>query len=390
MTAVSFDLGELVDIVMGQAPPGPACNKDGIGTVFVKAGEFQERFPQVREWTTQPLKMAAPNDTLVCVVGATAGKVNYSAFECAIGRSVASVRPQQARLDPLFLYQFLQTKVEQLRDRSQGAAQGVITREMLQSLRLLVPPLAEQRRIAAILDKADALRTKRREALAQLDRLALSIFQDTMQRAQRERCVQVSKLEEVFWFQEGPGVRKWQFTDSGVKLLNVGNIEKNGVLDLAKTDRHISHVEASGKYRHFLCDAGDLVIASSGVSIQEDGFLATRGAFIESHHLPLCMNTSTIRFKARGESSLEFLRVWLSSLEFRSQITKLVTGSAQLNFGPSHLRELRISLPSKKLQDFITIALRSLQVHRMAYEQAREAADKLFLSLQGRAFAGEL
>ena len=47
-------------------------------------------------------------------------------------------------------------------------------------------------------------------------------------------------LSEVFWFQEGPGVRKWQFTDSGIKLLNVGNIEKDGTLNLSKTDRHLS------------------------------------------------------------------------------------------------------------------------------------------------------
>ena len=80
MSAATIELGEVVEIVMGQAPPGAACNKDGEGTVFVKAGEFQERSPAIREWTTQTLKMAAPDDSLVCVVGATAGKVNYSTF----------------------------------------------------------------------------------------------------------------------------------------------------------------------------------------------------------------------------------------------------------------------------------------------------------------------
>ena len=98
-------------------------------------------------------------------------------------------------------------------------------------------------------------------------------------------------LSEAFWFQEGPGVRKWQFTNSGIKLLNVGNIEKEGTLNLAKTDRHLSEEEVANKYSHFLVDAGDLVIASSGISFDDDGFLRTRGAFVEKHQLPLCLNT---------------------------------------------------------------------------------------------------
>lgn len=63
------------------------------------------------------------------------------------------------------------------------------------------------------------------------------------------------------------------------------------------------------------------------------------------------MNTSTIRFKLKIEgASLLFLQGWLQSREFRSQITRLVTGSAQKNFGPSHLKQLSITLPHSGLQ----------------------------------------
>ena len=158
--------------------------------------------------------------------------------------------------------------------------------------------------------------------------------------------VKEQKLEDVFWFQEGPGVRKWQFTDSGIKLLNVANILKSGQLNLAKTERHLSVDEVNTRYKHFLADEGDLVIASSGITVDTDGFLRTRGAFVFKHHLPLCMNTSTIRFKAvQGVSDLVYLKHWLDSYEFRIQITHEVTGIAQKNFGPSHLKRLNISLP---------------------------------------------
>ena len=109
-------------------------------------------------------------------------------------------------------------------------------------------------------------------------------------------ALKTAPLGDFFWFQEGPGVRNWQFRDSGVKLLNVANIEKSGGLNLDKTNRYLSVEEVETRYSHFLVDAGDLVIASSGISFDVDGMLRTRGAFVDESHLPLCLNTSTIRF----------------------------------------------------------------------------------------------
>lgn len=182
-------------------------------------------------------------------------------------------------------------------------------------------------------------------------------------------------LNEAYWFQEGPGVRKWQFTTSGVKLLNVGNICLNGALDLSKTDRCLSHDEVEKRYKHFLVDVGDLVIASSGISFDDDGLLRTRGVFIERSHLPLCLNTSTIRFKSKGGADLRFLRYWLDSHEFRSQITRLVTGSAQQNFGPSHLESIGISLPSLAEQQRIVSLLERADRLRRTRRYALELSD---------------
>ena len=192
---------------------------------------------------------------------------------------------------------------------------------------------------------------------------------------------QQTKLAAAFWFQEGPGVRKWQFTDNGVKLLNVANILKTGVIDLSKTDRHLSEEEVESRYSHFLADEGDLVIASSGISIDADGFLRTRGALLERRHLPLCMNTSTIRFKAlKAVSDLGFLKHWFQSLEFRSQITREVTGIAQKNFGPSHLKRLKISLPPVSEQKRIAGILDAADALRAKRRDALAQLDTLLQS----------
>ena len=146
-------LGELATIVMGQAPSSNDCNFEGRGTPFVKVGEFAASRPVIREWTTNPLKMARSTDVLVCVVGATCGKLNLGE-DCAIGRSVAAIRPEPLKLDQFYLHYFLMTLIDRLRAGSVGAAQTVISKEMIQSIPFPWRDLSEQRRIVAILDEA--------------------------------------------------------------------------------------------------------------------------------------------------------------------------------------------------------------------------------------------
>jgi type I restriction enzyme S subunit len=144
-------LGDLIEIEMGQAPPGSDCNKVGVGTTFVKAGEFGSARPAIREWTTKPLRFAKYGDVLMCVVGATCGKLNLG-IDCAIGRSVAALRPGPG-LDQKYLYYFLLSKVLDFRQGSVGSAQGVISKEDIASLALRTAPLAEQLRLVAKIEE---------------------------------------------------------------------------------------------------------------------------------------------------------------------------------------------------------------------------------------------
>ncbi|OYV25779.1 MAG: restriction endonuclease subunit S, partial [Halothiobacillus sp. 20-54-6] len=139
----AVELGKLVNVVMGQAPSSKDCNFEGRGTPFVKVGEFREVRPVIREWTTNPLKMAQSTDVLLCVVGATCGKINLGE-DCAIGRSVAAIRPDTECLNQFYLHYFMMTLVERLRAGSVGAAQTVISKEMIQSVKIPNVSLHEQ------------------------------------------------------------------------------------------------------------------------------------------------------------------------------------------------------------------------------------------------------
>ena len=150
------------------------------------------------------------------------------------------------------------------------------------------------------------------------------------------------KIPDLLWFQEGPGVRNTQYTQNGVKLLNVANLV-NGKVDLSTSNRYISEEEAYGKYNHFLVDDGDFIIASSGIQVE---YFDKKMGFIDSSQLPLCMNTSTIRFKVINKNILDirYFMYFLKSSCFKKQLSKQIAGSAQLNFGPSHLKKMTIPL----------------------------------------------
>ena len=172
------NLGDLSETVMGQAPPGKECNTEGRGTPFVKAGEFGEKHPVIREWTTKPLRFAQSTDVLICVVGATCGKLNLG-IDCAIGRSVAAIRPNLALVDQDFLYVCLQSWTLRLRTNSQGSAQGVITREMLARIPIPLPSLSLQKKFA---QRVTEFREMEASQTASRERLE-ALFQSMLHRA---------------------------------------------------------------------------------------------------------------------------------------------------------------------------------------------------------------
>jgi hypothetical protein len=71
-------------------------------------------------------------------------------------------------------------------------------------------------------------------------------------------------LRDVAFFQEGPGLRTYQWRDGGMKVINVTNIIGDGSVDTTNTDKYISIDEFETKYPHFAVEEGDIVVASSG------------------------------------------------------------------------------------------------------------------------------
>ena len=187
----------------------------------------------------------------------------------------------------------------------------------------------------------------------------------------------IVKLKDYVFFQEGPGLRNWQFCNQGIKIINVKNIV-NGKLILENSKNFCSKEEVDKKYRHFLLEEKDIVMASSGVTW---GKTAT----VENTNLPLMLNTSVIRFRTLDERCLRrhFLKIILDSTYFKRQIKRLITGGCQPNFGPSHLKKVNIILPPPAIQDNIISIIEKAE----RLKEWRNQSDKLTQDYLSSVFA---
>ncbi|ABB44222.1 Restriction modification system DNA specificity domain [Sulfurimonas denitrificans DSM 1251] len=231
----------------------------------------------------------------------------------------------------------------------------------LHNMSIVLPPLKEQEKIAQILTTWDEAITKQTELLEAKELLKKALMQKLLSGEVRFSGFsdewEEARLDKLVFFQEGPGVRNTQYRKSGVKLLNVGNLNNN-TLNLSSTETYISEEEAYGAYKHFLIDEGDLLISCSGINSES---FKKKIAFAKKEDLPLCMNTSTMRFKnLKNKLLLEYLYFFFQTLFFEKQVFGVLTGSAQFNFGPTHIKWFKIKLPTlpeqQKIAEVLSVA----------------------------------
>ena len=381
-------LGELATIVMGQAPSSNDCNFEGRGTPFVKVGEFAASRPVIREWTTNPLKMARSTDVLVCVVGATCGKLNLGE-DCAIGRSVAAIRPEPLKLDQFYLHYFLMTLIDRLRAGSVGAAQTVISKEMIQSIPFPWRDLSEQRRIVAILDEAfEGIATAKanaeknlqnaRELFGRISGAVLAQLTPISRIARLENLVAPDCSLSYGIVQPGD-----EFTD-GLPIvrpvdLNCSVVGLNG---LKRIDPALAK-----SYDRTTLKGNDILLCVRGTT----GTLALADSTLVGANVT--RGIVPIRFDSR-QLSQEFGYCLMRAEPAQSQIRAKTYGTALMQINIRDLRQLSLPIPPLQEQEAIVQRVGDVEVaaDRLTarYERKLAALNDLKKSLLHQAFTGAL
>jgi type I restriction enzyme S subunit len=278
----------------------------------------------------------------------------------------------------------MRTRTDRLRALSQGLAQGVITREMLAQLEIRLPPLAEQQRIAAILDKADALRRKRKRAIDLLNSLTQSIFVEMFVNT-KDGSWPLATVETVSAnMRTGPfgsQLLHSEFVDEGIAVLGIDNVVANEFL---WGQRRYITPQKYHDLRRYTVLPNDVLITIMGTC----GRCA-----IAPDNIPLAINTKHLCCITLNQQLClpEFLQaVFLQHPSVLRQLGIEAKGAVMPGLNMGIIRKLSFPLPPLKRQEAFQRLLRGLRQQRAVDADSALRGNALFSSLQHRAFSGQL
>ena len=266
--------------------------------------------------------------------------------------------------------------------KATGANYPAVSDRIVKDSRIPAPPLTEQRRIAAILDHADALRAKRRQVLAHLDSLTQSIFHDMFGSPETwpGRWPMSTIGEQAESVQYGTSSKagaagKWP-------ILRMGNLTDDGRLDLSDLKRIDLAAKDVPKYT---LHPGDMLFnrTNSVEKVGKSAVVDTDETFAFAGYL--------VRVRFNPTCRSEFVATYLTSphgVSVRRRLAKAAVNQA--NISASEMRRIPIADPPLEIQARFAERLEAIKGRRAAVEHALGTDDELFASLQSRAFRGEL
>lgn len=286
-------------------------------------------------------------------------------------------------LDKKFAYYLLQHITERVKAAGRGISMIHMTKGGMEDWDVSIPPLDEQKRIAAVLDQADELRRKRQRAIDRLHQLGQAIFHEMFGDPVAPSDRLASRLIDIAELINGDRSSNYpsgdDIKDEGILFLNTTNI-RDGELDFTKA-QFITEAKFRSLSRGKL-QRGDLVITLRGTLGQ--------CALFDCEYETGFINAQMMIIRARKDVLPRFLREYISFPSVQAKLKRANSGSAVPQLTATQMKDMQILLPTldnqKKFVQAVDTA-RSVQNEFVAHSNWLVG---LFASLQHRAFQGEL
>jgi len=309
-------------------------------------------------------------------------KVALPSFDGVCTTEILPILPEESELDRIYLWAFLLTPgfVEWASSNVSGANLPRLSPRLLATYRIPLPPLPEQKRIAAILSKADRLRRLRRYARdlsdGYLGSVFLEMFGDPVTNPMGWDTTTLGKIASIQRGRFSPRPRNDpRYYGGDYPFIQTGDIAKsNGYL------RHYTQtLNENGILVSRAFDVGTVVIAIVGATIGETAILGIR-TYCPDSVIGIQVNPNT----GTPEYIEYILRFWKPI--FRAMAPE----TARANINLETLRPLAIPLPPLPLQQKFAQIVRKHERLRAQQQEAERQAEHLFGSLLHRAFQAEL
>lgn len=280
-----------------------------------------------------------------------------------------------------YLYYWLKFNRKRLEALGNGATFKEISKSVISKVEIPLPPLHEQRRIAAILDKAEVLREKRRQTINKLDSLLQAVFLEMFgDPATNPKGWRRGVLGDVIYSaKDGPHVSP-KYSASGIPFLSTRHIKPGRIIweDL----RYISSEEAQAHWKKCKPEMGDILYTKGGTTGMAKAIDFDLDIAVWVHIAVLKTN--------REIADPLWLEQMLNTSYCYAQSQEFTHGIANHDLGLTRMIKIRLYIPPIELQQrYSDFALRLKKLEEKQ-NQSLQRLDSLFQSIQQRAFGSKL
>jgi type I restriction enzyme, S subunit len=373
-------LGDLVDFLSGCPFKSTLFNTDGVGIPLARIRDVVPgRSGTYYSGKYERIYVLADGDYLIGMDGEF-NLARWRGGPALLNQRVCKVDQVSDELDLGYLARFLPSALKAIEAVTPFATVKHLSVKSLREIEIPLPPLEKQRRIAAILDQADGLRAKRREALAHVGDLTQSIFVDFF--GKQDVGWPIVRLSNVADSVTGYAFPSRDFIGRGIRLCRGANVLP-GRLDWS--DLRCWPAGRAAEVSNFDLAIGDVILALDRPWIGE-GFKLT---MVEASDLPALL----VQRVARIRSSQQLLdQTYLYSLLQQPAFERHCrpTETTIPHISPLEVRSFEFALPPIELQQRFASQMAAVGALKQRFRQTMSDMDDLFASLQSQAFVGEL
>ena len=362
-------LGDICKITMGQSPDSSTYNTANIGLPFYQGNaDFGELYPKTRIWCLQPQKIAEPENILLSV-RAPIGALNIAKEKCCIGRGLAAITPHKNFCFNKYIFYVLKYKHNELNAKGTGSTFKAISKSILNYLPIDLYPIDEQKRIAAILDKANELIALRKQQIEKLDLLVKSRFIEMFGNPiTNDRNWDTKNLGELGELNRGISKHRPR---NAPELLG-GNYPLIQTGEIAAAELYITKYTSTysemGYQQSKMWPEGTLCITIAA-NIAKTAILK----------FDACFPDSVVGFISNDNANQLFIHFWFSF--FQKILEEQAPVSAQKNINLQILRALRVINPPLSLQNEFAAFVEQVDKTKSTLQQSLEKLELNYKAL---------